>query len=437
MSGWRAYSMQQTIIKQVDVAIESSLLKAFSVADNYTKYIDFVDFKRVLPSTSLLLNDFGKYFELYPKESIIDWGQFSTQFGQNWHSKDLSQYDVDYYKDHVFPAVAKNATTEADKALLGLIEKKAIEDLTNSLQKGINDEELSGIIESYFNKKTQISPLGVSSKIKTMFDMDFSVLDKSEGIPWFLPSLQNSLMSITRGQLVVVSGDTGSGKSAFVASQVASTFQYVMKKKCMQPILLLNSEGTLEDAMARVLSNLLRSHFVTGFEQIVANMDKILVRCREKFGEYADNLKMVQLTESKGLREVVQYLKQIKPCILFIDITDTLATEEDPKTLKKLYDGLRLLSAEYCPIIATTQAGNQEYLDKDENKLKQRKWLTDKALYGSKQKGSAADVMIMIGQDSENDNLRYISVTKKKRGKAVNIVCELEEVYSNFKEIQY
>lgn len=429
--------MQQIIQRQTDVAIESSLLKALSIADNYTKYIDFVDFKRLLPSTALLLHDYKKYFELYTKDLVINWGQFATQFAQNWHSKDLSQYDVDYYKEHVFPAVSKMEIAEADKALLGLIEKKAIEDVTNSLQKGINEEELQHILESYFNKKTQISPLGVSAKIKTMFDMDFSVLDKSEGIPWFLPSLQNSLMSITRGQLIVVSGDTGSGKSAFVASQVASTFQHAMKRKIVQPILLLNSEGTLEDAMARVLSNLLRSHFVTGFEQIVANMDKILVRCREKFGEYADNLKMVQLTESKGLREVVQYLKQIKPCILFIDITDTLATEEDPKTLKKLYDGLRLLSAEYCPIIATTQAGNQEYLDKDENKLKKRKWLTDKALYGSKQKGSAADTMIMIGQDDDNPELRYISVTKKKRGKPVNITCELIEEYSLFKELTY
>ncbi len=426
-------------IEKPDTAVESALLKALAFRKNYEQYAKDVDLRRVLPTTAVLIKDFGHYYTLFPTHSVVNWGIFYTQFGQNWHVDDMTQQDIEYYRDYVLPAIEPKDEDagEIEKSLLGLLDKQTSESIKELLNTKLDISKLQDAVDTYKENVMAIIPDSIDDRIKTMFDMDFSVLDKSEGIPWFLPSLQKSLLSITRGQLIVISGDTGSGKSAFIASQAAYTLQHQMKKKDLRPLLLLNSEGTLEDAMVRVLSNLLKGHLRGGFEEIVDKVPEVLARCKKGFGEFSGLLKMMQLSDVKGLRTIVKYLKKLKPSILFIDITDTLAPDEDPQSLKKLYDGLRLLSAEYCPIIATTQAGNQEYYDKETNEHKKRKWLTDKALYGSKQKGSASDTMIMIGMSEEAPDLRYVSVTKKKRGTPVNIVCELESIYSNFKEIQY
>jgi len=112
--------------------------------------------------------------------------------------------------------------------------------------------------------------------------------------------------------------------------------------------------------------------------------------------------------------------------------------EEDTTSLKKLYDNLRVLSGEACPIIGTSQAGNTEYLDKETNKLKTRKWLTDNHLYGSKAgKGGSADTMIMIGKDDDDPVVRFINVTKNKRGKALKITCRCIDKFSRYEEISW
>ncbi len=116
---------------------------------------------------------------------------------------------------------------------------------------------------------------------------------------------------------------------------------------------------------------------------------------------------------------------------------DILAQVEDPITLKKLYDNIRLLSLEFCCIIGTTQSGNTTWFDKESGAEKSKKFLTDKDVLGCKAKSAAAETMITIGKDSNNPKLRYISVPKKKRGSAVNITCEIIDTYSLYQEITF
>jgi hypothetical protein len=43
--------------------------------------------------------------------------------------------------------------------------------------------------------------------------------------------------------------------------------------------------------------------------------------------------------------------------------------------------------------------------------------------------------MIMIVKDDEMENIRYVTTTKKKRGKNTDITCEYVEDYSFYKEL--
>jgi len=425
--------MQENIPPK-DISLETALLKSMSYKENFKAYSSAIDYKRVLPCTSLLLQDYGKYFELFTEHDHIDFGEFQTQFSHNWHINDLDQLDIEYYRDYVFPAIQKYDNNDVYTCLLGLIKKQAAEKLIQTVSTSFEIEKIRNILDEYSDKISSYMTT-CDEDVWTINNVDFEVLDNTKGIPYFLPSLQMNLGSLVKGQFVVVSADYGVGKTAFVLSQAANTFRHLVENNDNRPILYFNSEGTEGDVFARFISNLFSSIYSEGFEQIINQRDEI----RRKFvDKYPTDKFLVFQLSGKNLTYIRNKLKKYNPALVIIDITDVLAPEEDVTNLKKVYDNLRLLSGEYCPIIGTTQAGDTSYLDKETNKIKTRKWLGDKALYGSKSgKGGAADTIITIGKDDNNPRLRYISTPKKKRGTQVNVTCEIEDIYSLYRELTF
>lgn len=423
-----------TTIQPKDIILESALLSTMSRKQNFTVYANSVDHKRLLPATSLLLIDYKKYFDLFPEHEIIDFGQFQTQFTQNWHNKDLDLLDIEYYRDYVFPAISKMEAVDNDQCLLGLMHKQTAEELSEVATTKFDVTLLRDILDKY-EQKQQLIIRTNDADVYTMENVDFNVLDKAEGIPYFLPSLQAGLGSLVKGQFVVVSADYGTGKTAFVLSQVVHAFRHIAKRQDSGPILYFNSEGTEADVFGRFLSNLYSKHVPGGFEEVVTRREEIRGRFLKNYS--ADKFMVFQISTG-GLNYIRAKMQQYKPSLVVIDITDVLAPEEDVMNLKKVYDGLRLMSGAFCPIIGTTQSGDTSYYDKEKNEVKTRKWLGDKALYGSKSgKGGAADTIITIGKDDNNPKLRYISTPKKKRGTMTNIIAELEDQYSLYKEITF
>jgi len=166
---------------------------------------------------------------------------------------------------------------------------------------------------------------------------------------------------------------------------------------------------------------------------VLANIDKVKESYVRNFNH--ENFKVFQLS-GNNIAYVKSKMQQYNPSLVIIDIVDSLAPEESPGLLKKLYDTIRQMSNTFCPIIGTTQSGDMSYFNKDTGAKEYRKWLDTKDVYGSKQKAGAADTLIGIGQDPDSD-LRYISVPKKKRGDPVKITCELVGIYSHFQEIEW
>lgn len=422
-------------LKPVDMAVETALLKSMTIRANYEQYVHYVDIKKVLPTTQLLLRDYAKYYNLYQEHSNIDLGKFYTHFAQNWHKNDLEVHEIEYYRDYVLPAISNCVEQEVEKCLLGLIEKQVSENLVESINVGLDITEIREKLDWIEQKQSQIN--GNNDKdIVTINTAKFEVLDKQHGVPWFLPSLRRSLLSITLGQFIVISADFGTGKTAFCIGQVVITLKWLKKNNDKRPILYINSEGTAEDVFARVLSNMYQRELPEGFEEVVENIEETKEKYISMYGEYS--LIVIQMSTVSTYEAIKAKIKKYKPCLTIIDICDKLAKEEDVQSLKKLYDNLRVLSADVCPIIGTSQSGDTTYWDKNTNEKKQVKWLDDHMLYGSKAgKGGAADTIITIGRESDRSPIRYVNVVKKKRGEPCKITCELQNQYSYYRELEY
>lgn len=425
--------MKDNKIEQ-SIKVETALLKALSKRENFETYSEIINKKRILETTEVLLSDYKKYFDLYNEHQEIDFTLFFTQFSQTWHNSDFDDDTINYYRDYVFPAIDKANSVEVESSLLGLIQKQTLDSIITLAQQDFNPDKIDDLVEEYRTKQSQIIR-EYDNDCYNITNIDFGVLNKSTGIPWFLPSLQAGLGSIVKGQFIVVSADYGAGKSAFVLSQAVESFLYLHKKEIDRPILYFNSEGTEADVYTRFLSNLLKHKVSGGFETVLDNIDKI----KEGFAnKYDTNKFLVFQISGNNLSYVKSKIQKYNPSLVIIDICDVLAKEETPQILKKLYDNLRLISGNYCPIIATTQSGDTSYIDKETGKPRNMKWLGDKSLYGSKTgKGGAADTIITIGKDESNPIIRYINTPKKKRGVPVKVSCEIEDIYSNYKEISF
>lgn len=421
----------EVITKPVDIVLEAALLSALSSKANYELYHDSLNPKRFSDSTNIMLQAYDKYFAECAHD-VIDWGVFLLKFSEKWH-RDFSETDIEYYRSQVIPKVQTVSDVDTNSAIADIIYKQTGEDIIKHVNSGNAISAITDIVDNYESLRSQFVTTS-DTECFTIDELDFAVLDKSLGIPYFLPSLQAGLGGMTKGQFVVIAADSNVGKSAFVIGQAVRAFVGLHETKNDRPILYFNSEGTLEDVQVRFLSYLYAKQYPGGFEDVFANIDAIKDDYKETYN--TKNFKLLPLVGS-GLGFIQKKIKMYNPSLVIIDILDTLAKEEDASSLKKLYDGLRLLSNQTCPIIGTTQAGDQSYLDRETNEKKNRQWLDSKSLYGSKTgKSGAADTMIMIGRDSNpQSTLRYICTTKKKRGKDVKLTCELVDIYSQFLEI--
>jgi len=411
-----------------DITLEASLLKSLSIKKNFDKFYNILDRKKLIPITDRLLKHYGQYYEKYKTD--IDWNLFYTEFTQNM-SNDLDKDDIQYYRETVIPLIQNSVLPES--LYVSLLEREASSSILEHMQKGFDIHQIETIIKEH---KEQVS--GYQSKDEDVFklsDIDLSVLDSSNGLTWFLPSLQSSISSHMPGQFVLVSADSGAGKSAFCISQAVHIFKQLHERKDSRPILYCTSEDTKEDLAGRFLSNLYKDKCVGGFEDIILNIKRV----NENYTKHYDSNLFIGMPIRcpKDVYKIRQKIDIYNPCVVIIDMIDILSPTLDIQCLTKTYNEIRMIANDGFPVLGTTQAGNTSYQDKETGQYKHRKWLTEKDTAGSKGGGKqgAAYCMIMIGQDDEMPGVRYLTTTKKKRGKHVSVTCQLDERYSIYREL--
>lgn len=414
-----------------------SLLKLMSIRENYESYHSYIDYNILQRETKLLLQDYKKYYDLEETKEEIDLDVFHTFFQNKWHKTSLSAEEHKAFSI-LIENIKNTPLNEVEPCLLGFFALESTNRIEKICEHDFNSEKIREELDRYENKSSQI----IKSEDKDVFTfdhVDFSEIDKANGIPYALPTLQANLGSLCSGNFVVVAAASGVGKSAFMITQAAHTFKFLHENNNNRPILYFNSEGSLHELWARFISNLIGDKLPDGVEDVIKHKDKIGEVFRKK---YDPGLFLAFDVNGKTTTFIKSKIQKYNPSLVLIDLMDAMnygKSEAAPLALKHLYDKLRALSAQNCPIIGTSQAGSTaKRYDRDNQKTTYKKWLSDDDLYYSKGgKQGAADTMIMIGMDENYPNERYVNVAKRKRGQSTRFVCSFEEQYSLYKEFKY
>lgn len=414
-----------------------SLLKLMASRENFENYFSYLDFDILQREVCLLLKDFKKYYAIHEDHDAIDFGVFHTLFQNQWHKMSLSPEEHKSYSV-LINNINNTDSSEVEPCLLSFFSLETINRIEKFWKEDFNIERIRQELDKYEDKSSQI----IQSQDKDVFtfeQVDFSEIDKKNGIPYALPTLQSNLGSLCIGNFVVIAAASGVGKSAFMITQAAHTFKYLHSIGSHSPILYFNSEGSLHELWARFMSNLIGDKLPNGIEDVIAHKDKIGEIFKRK---YNPSLFLTFDANGKSPNFIRTKIKKYKPSLILIDLLDAMnfgKSDAAPLALKNLYDKLRALSSEFCPIIGTSQAGSTaKRYDKDKQKTIYKKWLSDDDLYYSKGgKQGAADTMIMIGMDENYPNERYINVAKRKRGQSAKFVCNFVEQYSLYEEFKY
>lgn len=411
---------------------ETDLLRIMSKRKTFEEHYKYLDKKRLIKQTRNLLQDFNKYFEAY-SDDVIDRTKFYTQFSQNWHGTDLDNEEVEYYKEHVFPDIFDGRETPDDKSIiLGLIKKTYVEKLKSLVEKDFSSTKIVEVLDSY-NAKIANYETVKDPYLTELTDLSPDEITKTGGINWDIYKLQQALGAIVRGELIVFTGDTNSGKSTAMIQQASSTVKQILKDSSRGPVLYFNSEGPKTLLHARLWANLYKEHIRGGFDSILDNFEDVRdMFIQQGFNEKWKQWQLFGMTEDDVFGRIDHY----QPSLVIMDMPDGLIPDKNVSNLTRMYERLRAYADNICPIITGSQAGNTTFFNSKTKQNEKEKWLDDSHVMNAKAKSHSATTLIGIGRDiDENSNNRYINIPKVKMGNAVRIHATLNKKYCEFVDI--
>ena len=423
----------ETIVEKFN--IELALLKALAIRKHYEAYIDYVVQDKLIEETRVFLDAYSHYYDLYKEHTEIDFSTLLTQFTANWHARDMHEDQLEYYSKAI--ATVRDAPSgDTETVLLGFINKQLIDRINTIAKKPFNTDSLRRELDNY-----EVIRAGVLKEydpdLCKATDVDFTLIDKNGGIPYCHLPLQEALGGLALGSLVLYNAAFGIGKTAEIHEQLAHTLKWRKKVGETRPVLWINTEGTASEVWGRQWSNLFRNALPLGYTDILKKKDVVLSKFINHFGEDA---LYVCKGNKKGLNYIRTKIIKYNPCLVILDMAAAIIGQQgkntsDTKSLEVYFDTLREFSSEYCPIIATVQAGNgAKWWDKDEHRWRYKQWPDSDDIYGSKSAiQGAAETIITIGRDDLHENTRYIRTTKlKAESDPVRFICEINKKYSAY-----
>ncbi len=314
-------------------------------------------------------------------------------------------------------ALARDKDKDVYLQMLEVLEKADVkEDVLHDLLVQIKQKEIAeklGIVSFEFAEgKKDLSAIKeiyetfgtVESKLK---EMKFVTDDLEElyeqavatpGLRWRLASLNRMLGSIRKGDFGFVFARPETGKTTFLASEVAH-----FAEQSSSPIIWINNEEQGNKVMMRL------------YQASLGVTVQELMRDRNASKEqYFRNTKgNIRIFDDASIfkRQIEDLCSKYSPGLVVIDQIDKIkgfdGDREDLK-LGAIYQWARELAKQYCPVIGVCQAdGSAEGI----------KWLNMGHVTSAKtSKQAEADFIIGIGKTNEQgrENTRYINISKNK-----------------------
>lgn len=411
------------------------LLKLFTVRENFELYRKYVQ-NEILPNDAvLLLTDYAKYFSTFPDKTEIDFSQFVTLFQTDWHSTGMNVEQHNNFQI-LFSKLESLSQSSAKECLPAFFSAETKEKISAVLHP-LDPEKIREELENY-ERKLSVLDGYKDPDVYGIDDVDFKALNKDTGLAWCLPSMNEAMGCLIKGDFIVIGAGVNVGKSAFCLTQAAFTYKYLYKNKIPGPILYFNTEGTLDTVWARFLVLLFRQKLGYSLNQIIEKKDEVI----ERFKKGDPSLFVGFDAAGKDWRYIASKMEQFKPSLVIVDMLDDLKTEgkgDDTRADKGLYARMRWLSNKHCAILATCQAkGSGKYYDSESHTYKSKHWLELNELdWSNVGKQAKAESVVLIGCDDNFPNDRYINVAKVKRGQVGHLpVVQFNSQFANYEEIE-
>jgi replicative DNA helicase len=373
------------------------ILAFFLSRENYNKYREIVRPEVFAKETGIILQDMDSYYQDHKE---IDLNKFQTWF-HHFRHPDLKLEYRDMY-DRLFAAL--KTISPAEDVLLEFNKKLLASQLSEAIENNKEPAIFQDLIEKYnSNTKIAFEDPWLSASLDTVLEST----DRSKGLKWRLPQLQDHLEGLCLGDFIVIAGRPNNGKTTFLSSEITNIVQQIPEDKI---ILWINNEGVASQIKIRLYCSM----FAKKREEIYQNKEKAEELFKKKGG---DKIKLVDF-HGKGRKELSVLLQRYKPALLVIDMLDHLKgfdyiskNEASDEKYDRLYQWLREVASTVCPVIGTSQV-NFEGINKEYPSMEDLKG-------SSTAKQGGATTIITIGSKDKLgfENTRFIGTTKNKVGK--------------------
>lgn len=408
------------------------LLKLMSIRENYVSYGKYLKYGLLAKEAELVLGDYKKYFKAdqYIDHTEIDFNQFLVEFQNNWHNTNLTE---DQHKAYslLIKNIEKIDLTTAQSCLPSFFALETREQIEYFWENDFNAEKIRNLLDKYEEKLSYVVEDTEDKDVWTFSDFNMEQLDKSNGLPWNLRGMVESLVSLTLNTFVVVGAYTEVGKSAFCLSAVVHIFKHLCTTKSDRPILYCSSEDGPNIIGTRFLMSLFRKT-----EEEISN--NFTAAMKYFYDEYDPSLIKVVRLRGKSTEYLNKQIKKYNPSLVVLDMIDHMKGEGDNKLSNNAenYQWAREVSGNICPVLATTQCSAEAIIkDKETGSISYVKWVPITAMhYSNVDKQGAAETIVMIGADTHCPNERYINIVKAKRGKLTDFACKFNSTYATYED---
>lgn len=243
----------------------------------------------------------------------------------------------------------------------------------------------------------------IEEKIETEFVTDdleeiYNDTVHIPGLKWRLPSLNESLGSLRKGDFGFVFARPETGKTTFLASEVS-----YFAEQAERPILWFNNEEGGKKVKARIFQASLGLTLPELYSDRKKSYNDYIYRTKGNILLY-DNA-----TATK--RNIEKIIKDINPSLVIFDQIDKIKgfnADRNDLRLGSIYIWARELAKSYCPIIGVCQSDVSG---------EGKKWLTmDNVAESKTAKQAEADFILGIGATHEigMEFVRYLHLSKNK-----------------------
>lgn len=356
--------------------------------------------KNNYPLLNKLFQMVHSFYDKYEDKPSITNNELLTMYQANFmvaegEHEELQEVITSIYQAEDNTAIRDLLQSHKRRALAGNLAKVALDveegkTPAEKLQELFDDFELESVEEQEIN--------GCTDDLEELLNKQFEEV----GLRWRLSFLNKSLGSLRKGDFGFIFARPETGKTTFLASEVANMIKYTDKE-----IHWFHNEEGATKVQTRVYQAILG---VT-----TQQMFKHKERCKAKYREetYRDNQKRIfvhDVNESSHIRVIENILKQKNPGLIILDQIDKIKgfkADRNDLELKVLYQWAREMCKKYAPVIAVSQAsGEAEGVP----------FLTMDMVDSSKTaKQGEADWILGIGKDKDNTSrIRYLNITKNK-----------------------